>query len=226
MVFFLYDEDPLERDFAPFVTYGLIAANILVFLLAPSGINAFTKAVALIPTVFVGETNLDNGFPSWLSLGTYMFIHASWFHLGADMLFLWVFGDNVEDAVGHSRFLAFYLLCGMASGIAYVLSDPSSTTPIVGASGAIAGIIAAYLMMRPCAKIVELIFFVFPIAVDARWAIGGWILLQVWHILVNTQNGITYWAHLGGLIAGALLILVMRQPGVRLFDCTRPPSLV
>jgi membrane associated rhomboid family serine protease len=142
-------------------------------------------------------------------------------HIGGNMLFLWVFGDNVEDAVGHGRFLAFYLLCGLAGGVAYLVSDPHSTVPLIGASGAIAGVVAAYLMMRPCAKVEVLVFWI-PMALAAYWVLGFWVAMQLWHIVQHAQDGTAWWAHIGGLLAGGTLILFLRQPGVRLFECVRP----
>jgi membrane associated rhomboid family serine protease len=142
------------------------------------------------------------------------------------MLFLWVFGDNIEDALGHGRYLAFYLLCGMAGGAAHVLALPESNVPLVGASGAIAGVIAAYLMIRPCAKVTVLIFLAIPIRLASYWVLGFWILTQVWHVLSQTKGDTAWWAHVGGLIAGAVLITIMRRPGVLLFECMRPEDVV
>lgn len=221
----LYDLDPLDRNSTPVVTYGLIAANVLLYVLSlampEDSERAFTLAVGLIPAVVMGEASVPDGLPPILTFVTHTFVHGNWMHLLGNMLFLWVLGDNVEDAFGHRNFLIFYLLCGVAGGVAYLLSDPYSAVVLIGASGSIAGVIAAYVMMRPCAR-VNVLVFVFPLGLPAYFVLGLWALMQVWHIAVQTQNGVGWWAHGGGLIAGALLVLVMRQPGVRLFDCVRP----
>jgi membrane associated rhomboid family serine protease len=144
-----------------------------------------------------------------------------------NMLFLWVFADNIEDALGHSRFLVFYLLCGIAGGAAHTLMAPQSNVPLVGASGAIAGIIAAYLMIRPCARITVLLFGFIPVNLASYWVLGFWILSQVWHVFSLEKGGDTaWWAHVGGLVAGAILVVVMRPPGVELFQCMRPEDVI
>jgi membrane associated rhomboid family serine protease len=224
----LYDQDPLERKTIPFVTYGLIAINVLVFLfeltLTPAADASFVRNVGLVPGALTADLLPPGALPPVLTFFTYPFLHGGWLHIGGNMLFLWVFGDNVEDAVGHGRFIIFYGLCGAAGGVAYVLSAPTSLAPLEGASGAIAGVVAAYLMLRPCARI-EMLVFVFPVAMAAYWALTGWIALQVIHVLEHSDDGVAWWAHVGGLTAGALLILGMRRPNVRLFDCRRPPGI-
>jgi membrane associated rhomboid family serine protease len=164
--------------------------------------------------------------PAPFSLLTYQFMHANIFHLMGNMLFLWVFGDDIERALGRGWYLAFYLLCGIAAGGAYVLSAPTSVMPLVGASGAIAGVVAAYLMLRPCAKIVVLAFGFVPLRLGSAWVLGFWILVQVWHIMSDEKGDTAWWAHIGGLAVGGLLILVMRPPGVELFECFRPEDAV
>jgi len=224
----LYDEDPLERKMTPFVTYGLIAINFAVFLfeltLTPTANANFIRTFGLVPAA-LRDLWPPGVFPPVLTFLTYPFLHAGWIHIGGNMLFLWVFGDNVEDAVGHGRFVLFYALCGVAGGVAYVLSVPTSMAPLEGASGAIAGVVAAYLMLRPCAKI-EMFVFVFPVAMAAYWVLTAWIVMQVIHVLGHSDDSVAWWAHVGGLAAGALLILGMRRPNVRLFDCRRPPRVV
>ena len=136
------------------------------------------------------------------------------------MLFLMIFGDNVEDALGHVRYLAFYVACSFASDLAYFLANPHSTVPAVGASGAISGVIAAYVMIRPCAK-VEVLFVIIPVALSAYWVIGLFALTQLWNVAAHTQDGVAYWAHIGGMLAGAALLPLMRHPDVTLFECMR-----
>ena len=155
-----------------------------------------------------------------------MFLHGGWMHVLFNMLFLWVFGDNIEDAIGHGRYLVFYLLCGMAGGAAHVLAAPQSNVPLIGASGAIAGVIAAYLMIRPCAKITVLLFGFVPIRLASYWVLGFWVLTQVSHVFTLQKGDTSWWAHIGGLAAGAILIVIMRPAGVLLFECMRPEDAI
>ena len=166
--------------------------------------------------------------PDWLTLITYAFLHADFWHLLGNMLFLWVFADNIEDAFGHVRFLIFYLLCAIGAGLVFVLSDPESQTPLVGASGAIAGVVAAYLMLHPQQKIWVLVLFRIPLRLRAFWVLGFWVLFQFYSILVaQPSEQVAWWAHVGGLVTGAILVLVLRRRGVPLFDraaCGRAAS--
>src|SRR6202521_1787625 len=224
----LYDKDPLERDSVPFVTYALIAANFLVFFyelgLEPGVDEIFAQTFGFLPSRLVDDP-FAGAVPPVASLVTYMFLHAGWMHILGNMLFLWVFGDNIEDAMGHGRFLAFYLICGIAAAFAVMVPNPHADALLLGASGAIAGIVAAYLMLRPCAKI-EMLIFVIPVAIDAYIALGGWIAVQIWHILAGAQDGTAWWAHGGGILAGALLIPFMRRPDVQLFQCVHPVKII
>jgi membrane associated rhomboid family serine protease len=225
MVIPIYDEDPLARDTRPYVTYGIIVVNVLVFLFQAGANDAIQGAIlqnfAVFPATVADRAENLSVFPPILTLLTYMFLHAGWLHIGFNMLFLWVYGDNVEDALGSVRFFFFYFLCGIASASAYIVSAPNMTGPLIGASGAIAGVVGAYLMLRPCARVKVLIGPI-PVSLDAFWVIGFWALTQVWHVLAHDQPGVAWWAHIGGLVAGALLVVVMRQPGVELFECMRP----
>jgi membrane associated rhomboid family serine protease len=164
--------------------------------------------------------------PPSFSLVTYMFLHGGWLHVLLNMLFLWVFADNIEDALGHGRFVVFYFLCGIAGGAAHVWAAPQSNIPLVGASGAIAGVIAAYMMLRPCARITVLIFGFIPIRLAAVWVLGFWALTQVWHVFTLERSETAWWAHVGGLAAGAILITVIRPAGVILFECVRPQDAI
>jgi membrane associated rhomboid family serine protease len=214
--------DPLEGKSVPFVNYGLMAANIIVFVIAlgfsPAANERFEQAFGFMPELFFYDPGLGHTVP----ILTYMFVHDGWEHIIGNMLFLWIFGDNIEDAVGHLRYLAFYLMCGFAAALVHGFIDPHSTVALVGASGAIAGIVAAYLLLRPCAKIEVLIFFIIPKAIHAYWVLGFWVLMQVWEVLKHASDGVAWWAHIGGLASGALLILVMRKPGVELLACMEP----
>jgi membrane associated rhomboid family serine protease len=230
MVIPIYDNDPLEQSHRAYVNWALIIINIAVFVLQ---INAsddtsltMTRDLALIPAAITGKVTLGGDLPPILSVFTYMFLHGGWSHIIGNMLFLWVLGDNIEDAMGHLRFFFFYLLCGAAGGIAFLLSGPDSVVPLVGASGAVAGVVAAYLMLRPCAKITFLAFGFVPLRLGSAWVLGAWVLIQIWNV-INVHGGETaWWAHIGGLAAGAVLTIVLRRPDVTLFECLRPGDVM
>ncbi|MFS8036116.1 rhomboid family intramembrane serine protease [Xanthobacter sp. AM11] len=224
------DANPLEHVVRPYVTWALLALNVFVFVALQHGAfgevsEAGVLAYGAIPAVVTGEAVLPEGYerlPAALTLLTYMFLHGGWLHLIGNMAFLWVFADNVEDAMGHVRFLAFYLLCGVVAGAAHIVADPGSEVPLVGASGAVAGVIAAYLMLHPNIRLWALVFMKIPLRVPAVWVIGAWFALQVWQILAADDQDTAWWAHIGGFVCGALLVTVMRRPGVALLD--RDPS--
>lgn len=221
------DKHPRERSGIPYGACGLIGVNILVFLCelgGGAGLDSdFVRQFAVTPGVLPAQLVEQGLIPTALAFVTYSFFHAGWIHIAGNMLFLWAFGADVEDAVGHARFVVFYLLCALAGSAAYALTAPASMAPLIGASGAVAGVVAAYLMLRPCARI-RVFAFVIPVALAAYWVIGSWIVVQVVEVLEHADDGIAWWTHLGGLLAGALLILVMRRRGVRLFDCMEPPA--
>jgi membrane associated rhomboid family serine protease len=206
----------------------LIAVNILVFILEVSGLShAAVASFAVTPRELLGGTALlapssfsEDGYAigEEATLLTYMFFHADVFHLVGNMLFLWVFGDNVEDAMGHLRFLVFYLACGVFAALFHAWMLPDSDLPLIGASGAVAGVIAAYLMLHPRVGVWVLAFKVIPLRITAGLALGVWIALQVVMVAMPDMGPVAWWAHIGGLIAGAVLILFMRRPGVPLFD--------
>jgi|ERR1043166_684437 membrane associated rhomboid family serine protease len=230
MVIPLYDSDPLEKSRRAYVNWALIAACTVIFLLE-QGASDNTETIiirnfALFPVALTGDAITGGALPPTLSVVTYMFLHGGWLHLLFNMLFLFTFGDNIEDALGHGRYLVFYLLCGIGAGYVHALASPDSNIPLVGASGAIAGVVAAYLMLRPCAKVTVLVFGAIPLRLGSAWVLGFWILVQVWHVLINEKGDTAWWAHIGGLAVGALLIMVIRPPGVPLFECMRPGDAV
>jgi membrane associated rhomboid family serine protease len=217
------DDNPLRSIQFQWVTISLIAANTIVFLLGT--LNAEPAAVAsfaLIPSqIFGGAVPFANQslqVPEVLTLVTYQFVHGDIFHLLSNMLFLWVFGDNVEDAMGHLKFLAFYLLSGVAGGLAHALIQPGSATPLIGASGAVAGVIAAYLMLHPRVRVWVLAFRFIPLRIPAAWVLGVWVITQFIMLLLPDVGPIAWWAHIGGMVAGAVLVVFLRRPGVELFD--------
>jgi membrane associated rhomboid family serine protease len=227
----LWDLNPLENVRFQWVTFSLIVANTLVFFVFQVGllVPASTEALvsfAVIPAQLIGQGYLGEAaqtaqgvaVPERLTLLTYMFLHGNILHLVGNMLFLWVFGDNVEDAMGHLRFLLFYLLCGIFAGLAHAFMRPDSDVPMIGASGAVAGVIAAYLMLHPNVRVWILALFRIPLRVSAGFALAVWIVLQIISVVFDQGGGTAWWAHIGGLIAGAVLILFMRKPGIPLFD--------
>jgi len=231
----IHDKNPLKSIHFQYVTVGLIALNIAIYIAFHTGwffeIDERLAAFTLIPSEFwiQGAPFTDHasvpigGFPvpeRW-TLVTYMFVHGNLMHLLGNMLFLWVFGDNVEDAMGHVRFLLFYLMCGVFAGLSHTLVMKTSEIPVIGASGGVAGIIAAYLMLHPKVKIWVLALWRIPMKITAAWVLGFWVLLQVFSAVTSSGDGIAWWAHVGGLTAGAVLILFMRRPGVALFDQTQ-----
>jgi len=227
MVFPLYDDNPFKRAKVPYVTWGLILLNVGVFLLelgtTDNAVKALLASFAATPAAITHQVPPAGWLPPELTLFSYMFLHGGWEHILGNMIYLWVFGDDVEDALGHVRFVAFYVLTGIGAGLFFAWLNRTSTTPLVGASGAISGILAAYLLLRPCAK-VSVFVLRFVVRVRAYWVIGGWVLLQLYQIANQANDGIAYVAHGGGLIAGALLFLVMRPANVRLFECVEQPG--
>ena len=230
MVIPIYDNDPLEKSHRAYVTFALIAINIAIFSFQDATSDKVATQIllnfALFPVAVSGEAVTGGFFPPSLTIVTYMFLHGDWLHVLLNMLFLFVFGDNIEDALGRGRYLAFYLLCGMAGGAAHALAAPQSNVPLVGASGAIAGVIAAYMMIRPCARITVLVFGFIPISLASYWVLGFWALSQVWHVVSLQKGDTAWWAHVGGLAAGAILITVIRPAGVLLFQCVRPGDVI
>jgi membrane associated rhomboid family serine protease len=215
----LYDGVPLAYLKAPLVTRALIGACAAAWLLTGLGLLPVSEArvvagLGVIPAVLFGTAALPQGLPlvpEPITLVTSLFLHGSFLHLAGNMLFLWVFGDNVEDGMGHARFLIFFLLCGVAACLAHCLMNPLSTAPLIGASGAIAGVVAAYLILYPRVKVWALYFGRLPLRVPAMYAIGFWILLQVGSAFLSGDQDVGWFAHLGGLAAGAALTPMLRR---------------
>jgi membrane associated rhomboid family serine protease len=215
----LHDGVPLAHLKAPLVTRALIGANVVAFALValgvvPIGEEWIAAGFGVVPAVLFGTEALPDGLPfvpAPLTLVTSLFLHGSALHLIGNMLFLWVFGDNVEDGMGHKRFLAFYLLCGVFAGLSHAFMNPESTRPLIGASGAVAGIVVAYLILYPRVKVWGLFFGRIPLRVPAMWAIGFWILMQVASAFLGGDDSVGWFAHLGGLVAGAALTPALRR---------------
>lgn len=202
-------DDDSSRRTVPLVTYALIALNVLFFFVEQSGGDAFVRTWAFVPRRFTADPSGDV-----LTLFTSMFMHAGWLHLGGNMLYLWIFGDNVEDRFGHGMFAIFYLLCGLAATGAQLAVSVGSSVPNVGASGAIAGVLGAYILLFPQGKI-RVLQNQQVIQLPALIVIGFWIVLQLFSgvgSIANTAQtgGIAYMAHIGGFFAGLVLTFVFR----------------
>jgi membrane associated rhomboid family serine protease len=207
--------DVIPSRTTPYVTIALVAINVLVFLYQFSlgaGVNEFVLAFGLVPADF-----------SWITVFTSMFLHGGFLHVGGNMLYLWIFGDNVEDRMGHGRFLAFYLLCGMAAALGQTVTVPESIIPMVGASGAVAGVMGAYFVLYPHSRIVTLLplfIFIQIIEVPAIFFLGIWFVMQllsgVGSIAAATEGhpsgGVAFWAHVAGFAAGIVGVFVFRRP--------------
>jgi membrane associated rhomboid family serine protease len=224
MVMPLYDDNPFNLPHRPIVTWTLILVNVLIFLAeAGSGnVDAFALAYGATPATLVGDAVIPGGISPVLTLVTYQFLHADFMHILGNMIFLWVFGDDVEEALGRGRFLAFYLGCGIIGALAFIASDAHSQSPLIGASGAISGIVIAYVMLRPCAKVTVLTFGIIPMRISAFWVVGFFVLLQFINMESSSRSDVAYWCHIGGMAAGAVLFPLMRPAGVKLFECIRP----
>ncbi len=215
----LRDDNPVSTT--PVVTYGLIGLNIAVFLyqlgLSRVGLDRWFEAWALVPAQlsesFQGA--LEAPAYEWITLVSSQFLHGGFFHVGGNLLYLWVFGNNIEDQLGHLRFLIFYLGCGVLAGLTQWMFDPASTVPTVGASGAIAGVMGAYILRFPRAHIVTLIpliIFFTTIRVPAIFFLGFWFVQQALFSLASlsseaswSDGGVAYWAHSGGFVFGLIL---------------------
>lgn len=207
-MFPIRDHNPSGQT--PYVTFTLIAINVLVFLWYFTSLSEWDTqrlflAWGLVPARLMSGEGLE-------TVATSMFLHAGWMHLGGNMLFLWIFGDNLEEEMGHLGFLIFYLACGAAAGLAQALPDPGALTPMVGASGAIAGVMGGYLLLFPKARVdVLFIFIIFfrIFAIPAWIVLGIWLALQIFSGVATPTDagGVAYWAHVGGFVAGLVLTL-------------------
>jgi membrane associated rhomboid family serine protease len=207
-------DDNTARRTVPVVTYALLALNILFFFIELSGGEAFIEKWAFVPSRFLANPVGDS-----LTLFTAMFMHAGWLHLGGNMLYLWIFGDNVEDRFGHIKFTIFYLVCGLAATFAQLAFSTGSNVPNLGASGAIAGVLGAYILLFPQGK-VKVLQGQRVIQVSALIVIGLWIVLQLFSgigSITSTADtgGVAYMAHIGGFIAGFVLTFLLRGNSTR-----------
>lgn len=232
------DDNPTRRK--PYVVYALVALNVLVYLVDHASARGPLSALwdySMVPYSVIHDTPVKvpvgrNPYgqvlvathlglnPQWLTIFTSMFMHASLMHIGGNMLYLWIFGNNIEDVLGHTKFLLFYLASGVLAALAHVYSDVNSVIPTVGASGAIAGVLGAYLIVYPHARVntvVILGFFWDLVQIPAVFVLGVWFLLQLTGVLGTggqIGGGVAYWAHVGGFVAGAVMILLLGGRGL------------
>ena len=211
----LKDDNPTSGK--PIVTYFLIASCVLIFLIQITSQSYKTGQLfysyGLIPSVLMGNNQLPldlYAIPSWLTIFTSMFMHGGFMHLAGNMLYMWIFADNIEDSLGPKKFLIFYLLAGTGAAMTQVLIDTQSQVPMVGASGAIGGVLGAYLINFPKAKVLVLIpfgFFSQLIKIRALYVLGFWFILQ----FISSGGGVAYGAHIGGFVSGMILILFFNK---------------
>jgi membrane associated rhomboid family serine protease len=221
----LKDHNPLRIIPFQVVTVSIIVACVGVFVwqasLSEDASDVFILGYGAIPAVLFEVRALSPELirvPAEATLITSMFLHGSWWHLIGNMAFLWVFGDNVEDAMGSRRFVAFYLICGIAAALTHAAVDPESATPMVGASGAISGIMGAYLVLYPRVRVLALLFSRIPLRLPAYVLFIGWIVFQLFSAHGGGDGSTAWWAHIGGFLAGAVLIVPFRYKTVPLFD--------
>ena len=235
MFFFpLFDDNPTTRR--PLISWFILATCILVFFWQIS-LAGYQEQIAVlqygvVPALLFGYQTLPSeiqAVPAWLSIFTSMFLHGDWLHLGSNMLYLWIFADNVEEAMGKLRFILFYGCCGIASALMQSLIDPSSTIPMIGASGGIAGILGAYIMLHPKAavRVLMIILILFRVISLPAWLVlGVWILGQfaAAPAAFSAEGGVAYFAHIGGFIAGMALIPFFKYRHVQLFSGRNNPE--
>ena len=227
----LYDDNPSIRP--PVVTVGLIAACAAVFVwqlgLTESAADDTALSYGMVPAVLTGYADLParlKAVPASMTLVTSMFLHGGWAHLLGNMLYLWLFGKGVESALGPARFLALYLICGVAAALTQAFVDPTAEVPMIGASGAIAGVLGAYLVLHPHANVTVFVWifvFVRLVALRATILLGLWFALQLMSALAMEpgEPGVAFWAHVGGFLVGVALVLALRPHGVRIMQPAR-----
>jgi membrane associated rhomboid family serine protease len=221
----LYDGVPLRYLRFPLGNWSIIALNAIVFVSMQAGAgddaSRIETALGVIPAVLFGTAVLSPNLsivPTPVTLLTGMFVHANIGHILGNMLFLWVFGDNVEDAMGSARYVVFYLVCGIIAALTFAAIVPTTQSPLIGASGAISGVAAAYLLLYPNARIWGLVFVPWlPLHIQASWFVGIWILFQVISAFALEGSDIGWWAHLGGIAAGCALVGLFKRREVPLF---------
>jgi len=225
-MFPLHDDNPTKV--IPYVSYTILIACISIFFWQQSLGQYSQNAVyslGMIPAVIFNLQSLPADLvtvPAFATIFTSMFLHGGWMHLIGNMLYMWIFANNIEDAMGHKRFILFYLTCGVAAAMAQAIPNPQSTVPMIGASGAISGVLGAYLLLYPHARVLVVIpifIFIHTTRISAKWVLGFWFVLQIFNSLTSgdQQGGIAWGAHIGGFVAGMLLIPLFKNKNVKLF---------
>ncbi|HEY7748295.1 MAG TPA: rhomboid family intramembrane serine protease [Aestuariivirgaceae bacterium] len=216
----LHDDTPLRVIRFQWMTGGIILLNILLFVFTHYIAGSDSELAILFFYGVVPVELVDRVVPSGvgpvpepLTMLTYQFLHAGWLHLIANMVFLWVFADNIEDAFGRVPFLFFYLFCGIGAALVHALLAPNSDAPLIGASGAVGGVMAAYMLLYPRARVWILLFMRLPVRIPAAYVLGGWLVLQIIMLFVPSSEPfmVAWWAHIGGFATGFLLTLLFRS---------------
>jgi membrane associated rhomboid family serine protease len=218
----LNDDNPTERT--PVVTIATIVACVLVFFyqasLSPDAGGTFVFQYGAIPALVFGEADppeMSVAVPVYATLITSMFLHGGWMHLIGNMLYLWVFGNNIEDVMGHVKYIVFYLTCGILAALSHALTDPSSSIPMIGASGAISGVLGAYVLLFPRARVLVMMPGLGATRVAAGFVLGIWFVMQLLTggmRIGDTSGGVAFFAHIGGFLAGMALIGLFKRPDV------------
>jgi membrane associated rhomboid family serine protease len=219
----LKDDEPLKIIRFQYVVFAVIALNVLLFLITgplrgDEALMVTATGFGVVPVelfdVSARNATSFNQISEPFTLLTYMFLHAGWLHLLGNMAFLWVFADNIEDAFGHFGFLLFYVLCGVAAALAHAFVEPQSADPLIGASGAVSGILAAYLLLYPQARVWILFLMRIPLKIPAWIVLGGWLAFQFVSLGMEQPEGqaVAWWAHIGGFATGLLFTLLLRSP--------------
>jgi membrane associated rhomboid family serine protease len=225
----LHDKNPLRIIPFQLVTVSVILLCVVVFiyqqLLPVEQEQALILSFGMLPAVLFENRELATELavlPATLTLLSSMFLHGGWMHLIGNMAFLWVFGDNVEDSMGHWRFLLFYCACGILAGVAHAVAGSQSINPLIGASGGVSGVLGAYLMLHPRVKVIVLVLMRLPLRLPAYWIIGGWIGIQLLNLLIGSGGHVAWWAHVGGFCTGLVLVPFFKLERVPLFDRGTP----
>ena len=205
----LKDDNPTIHF--PFITISLISLNIIIFILQftyPGGIGKLAFSYGAIPAAILTMESVQPIHPA-LTVFTSMFMHGGLFHIAGNMLYLWIFGNNIEDKLGPIRFIIFYLFCGIIAAYSHAITEPSSNIPMIGASGAVSGILGAYVLLFPKAKVHTLIFlgfFIQVVRIPALFVIGFWAIIQLINVIIIGTAGVAWFAHIGGFLIGILAI--------------------
>ncbi|SOC84368.1 Membrane associated serine protease, rhomboid family [Ensifer adhaerens] len=225
----IHDQIGLKYIRRAYVNYTLIIANILVWIVLRRETvldqNTVQMALGFIPGVIFNGDRLDPTIalvPSWATFITYAFFHIDFMHIAVNLLFLFVFGDNVEDALGHVRYALFYLACAAFGALIHGLTDPTSQIPLIGASGAISGVISAYVLLHPRVRVWVLVLFGIPLPLPAFVPLLLWIGEQFYMLATDPGGMVSWGAHTGGIVAGAILVIILKRPGVALLDRKTP----